>query len=734
MNPLPPQGDSGPMLRWLLSPLILPLTGMFLGLMAVVVVLVLTLNQPWLGLVLAPAPDEGGGVVVLAARGPAAAAGVAPGMRLDAVAGVALHADDLTEEPDMLPDFATLRRFMARQGVLATALRDPAGVVLDLRPGGPRQVVAQGVRPPGTLPPAFWAQLVVGLFGYCGGAWIVGMRRDGPAERALFAAGVGLLLSAFAAAVYSTRELALPPDVFAVLAAVNHLGALAFGAGMIALFMAYPVALTGRCWRLLPAAILGAWWLAALLRLWSDPVLAFQLPLVLALAAIAVLIAIQLRMTRGDPLARAALRWFGLAVLIGAGAFVATIAVPTLLGLPTALSQGLAFLFFLPIYGGLLLGVARYRLFDLDEWAFRILFFIGAMVVLVALDALLIVVIALDQGAAFGLALLGVTVVYLPLREALARRLLHRPRRSEGALFGAVTDVALAPPGVSRRDRWQALLAGEFDPLRIAPLVPAPARPRLVENGAALELPAVDTLPGLRLVWARGGRGLFSRHDLARAEGLVAMLGAVTASRHAYEAGVHEERTRISRDMHDNIGIQLMGALHSEQATRKDSLIREALADLRDIIANVDRGTLDLAEQLADLRAALADHLAATGMELHWHDHGIDGVLPAPQVAHALRAILRETVSNAQRHSGGRHVHVEIGVHDHWLQVVVADDGRGPGQAAPAPAATTGGGHGLANIAARVADLGGRVEAGPGPDGGMRIATWLPLHGIAEVT
>jgi signal transduction histidine kinase len=39
-----------------------------------------------------------------------------------------------------------------------------------------------------------------------------------------------------------------------------------------------------------------------------------------------------------------------------------------------------------------------------------------------------------------------------------------------------------------------------------------------------------------------------------------------------------------------------------------------------------------------------------------------------------------------------------------------------------------GGGHGLAGMRERVTALGGRLRAGPGPDGGYRVTAVLPME------
>jgi two-component system sensor histidine kinase DevS len=101
--------------------------------------------------------------------------------------------------------------------------------------------------------------------------------------------------------------------------------------------------------------------------------------------------------------------------------------------------------------------------------------------------------------------------------------------------------------------------------------------------------------------------------------------------------------------MHDNIGVQLLGALHSRDPVRKDELIRDTLADLREIINNSAGERLTLAELMADLRVEIADLLSSVGIGLVWQVD-TQAELP-PQSVAAMRSILREAVGNALRHA-----------------------------------------------------------------------------------
>jgi two-component system, NarL family, sensor histidine kinase DevS len=548
----------------------------------------IAMDQRWLGLKLAGQPDlvtgpvefDGVWIEAVDLQGPAAA--IRSFVALVSITGldgttIRLEPTDLTEEPDSFATYEEMRAFFDRQSRIARFLGSSAVDIETQAVYGPAatdRISPLRQRPVTSLPFAFWMQLGVGFVSLMIGAWVWSLRPREAATRLFALVGLSILGFSFPAAVYTTRELALNGELFSILSAVNHFFALAFGVAMIALLLTYPRPIVSLRWLIPMPLVFGAWWLGDVLMLVPGPPLGHHLPTVIEMAGILVAAGLQFWKTKGDPLARAALTWFGLSVAVGAGAFVATIIVPNLLGLTPVFAQGEAFLFFLLIHAGVALGVARYRLFQLDEWAFRILFYVVAVLLLVALDALLVFTIVDARAPAFALSLLAVAFVYLPLRDTLARLVLRRREPNRESLFRRVMDVALTPPGEDQRARWKALLETSFSPLRIEPLDGA-TEPALADEGLALAVPGPRDLPGFRLEYAGGGRKLFSRRDVELAGELAAMLTNALESREAYEKGVAEERQRIARDIHDNIGVQLMGALHSREHARKDLMIRE---------------------------------------------------------------------------------------------------------------------------------------------------------------
>lgn len=732
-----------------LAPSLALLAAVALSVLFAGVMLGLATSRPWIGLSLSPVPpvakaEEDGALWLIEAEGPAARAGVpSAAARVLSVAGaggaVTLNGADLIEEPDALPSYAAMTEYFARQDRIAALMGgqvEPGPVELgpiELGLAEPGEDGAEAAAPPAlyritpearrpltSLPVAFWMQIGVGLAGFWIGVWIWALRRGDWAARFLALAGAGLMISAFPAAVYSTRELALPDPLFRALSSLNATGSLTFGVGMIGLFLIYPRRLVRDRFLLLPALVLGLWRLADALEWASGPGLGRHLAILTAMLVIVVLVGLQFRATKGDPRDRAALAWLGLAVIVGAGTFVATVILPVALGIDALLSQGQAFLFFLLIYGGVALGVARYRLFQLDDWAFRILFYVVGVLLLLVLDALLIVTVIDERAPAFALSLLVVGLVWLPLRDMLARLVLRRTDPVQGALFRQVMDVALTPPGRDQRARWGALLEGLFHPLTLTPQEDA-VHSALTDEGGGLVVGGAGGLPGYRLEYAGQGRKLFAPADVALVDELRAMLTNALESRAAYEKGVAEERLRIARDIHDNIGVQLMGALHSHEARRKDQLIRETLTDLRDIVNNASNPDLSFEELLADLRAQISEHVFAAGVRMDWRAEGGDAVILPLAKAHTLRSVVREAVQNALKHADPGLVRIVIRLGADMIDVRVEDDGKG------FDVATEHRGNGLENMRARITSLGGQFSLVSGA-AGTRIEAQFPYE------
>ena len=745
----------------------------------------LAMQQPWLGLRLEADGGPGLRVVSLATGSPAVrvllpgyptspdpetevvlASALAGGsLRLVEIDGQRLVPDDLIAEPDFLSSYADIETFLARQTLLAGALAQglsrgrlvlafatvdgnpsqPFAGAQSVVPAGSAGSAAQATQPaPSTirmvispadhrpladLPGVFWFQLACGLLGMMTAAWVWVLRRADWGARMFALTGIGFALATTSAAIYSTRELAIDGTLIRLLSAVNHSGTFLFGVALIGMFLSFPHRLASPRWILAIGAVVLAWLAADLLRIAPNQDIGARLPIVLMLLGAIAAAGVQWRRSAGDPRARSALRWLGLSMIVGSGLFVMTIVLTRLLGWLPPLEQGHSFGFFLLIYAGLALGLNRARLFDLDRWAFRVLLWVGSMLALLILDALLVLSLRLAPALSLGLSLLLVGLLYLPARNYLWEKLVVRGQPSHETLFPALLQVAFKASSTERIEAWQALLRTMFDPLEVVPSRHEDfVEPILAHDGIELRMPAVASSPPLLLRHPGRGRRLFGSEQLRLATQLVELMRHADAGRDAFERGVTMERQRVARDLHDDLGAHLLSGLSQPSLDETRQSIRDAIAEMRTVLAGLSGERVDLGAFMAGLRHESAARLENAGIELDWPlTNGIDGLRVDYRICKNLGSMHREIVSNVIRHSRASRLQVEMRLENDSLVSRIHDNGIGgvlPAHPNRTPQRASS--NGLTNLQRRISELHGRIHVADGAPGTL-IEIILPL-------
>ena len=187
------------------------------------------------------------------------------------------------------------------------------------------------------------------------------------------------------------------------------------------------------------------------------------------------------------------------------------------------------------------------------------------------------------------------------------------------------------------------------------------------------------------------------------------------------ETAMTAERRRITSEMHDGLGSQLISALHLVEQTDAPKAeiaaeLREALDTLRLTIDSLEPSDNDLLTLLGNLRYRLAGRLKRQGIALDWQVHDVpqlDSLTPQ-NVLHILR-ILQEALTNVLKHAHAHRIAVETGIIGQEVFIRISDDGRG--------FAGDRQGRGLANMQMRAQALGGRLDIQPSSAG-----TTLILH------
>jgi signal transduction histidine kinase len=201
---------------------------------------------------------------------------------------------------------------------------------------------------------------------------------------------------------------------------------------------------------------------------------------------------------------------------------------------------------------------------------------------------------------------------------------------------------------------------------------------------------------------------------------------------------LQEERERISRDLHDNVGAQLTYIIHTldniayklpEQGTTGGaerigdlgSFARETMAQLRETIWALHRDNVSLEELRNKLQEHASRLLTISGRgECQIRTEGEPLILQPTQAVNLFR-IVQEAVNNSLKHASAERIEVVFRHENQTLTVTVRDNGKGFDTAAQYD-----GHYGLGNMESRAREIGAAFEISSKP-GETLITLVLPL-------
>jgi signal transduction histidine kinase len=183
-----------------------------------------------------------------------------------------------------------------------------------------------------------------------------------------------------------------------------------------------------------------------------------------------------------------------------------------------------------------------------------------------------------------------------------------------------------------------------------------------------------------------------------------------------------EERERIFRNLHDDLGAKLLQLIYSANSPEQADLARAVLQDVRDVVTRSRGAPGSLLEVLGEIRSEAEQRLRSVEIALDWQqpDDLPDPALDEGQSLHLFR-IVREAISNVIRHARAHAIRVRMVSDSRVLRLELIDDGIGPhsGQSAS--------GRGKDNMRARARQLDGDITWKGGTAGGTKVLLSFPL-------
>lgn len=224
-------------------------------------------------------------------------------------------------------------------------------------------------------------------------------------------------------------------------------------------------------------------------------------------------------------------------------------------------------------------------------------------------------------------------------------------------------------------------------------------------------------------------------HTVLLTEHLRQMADDLQRSREELVKSREEERRRLRRDLHDELGPQLASLKLNLDVARNlvsrdpraaeallldlRSQIQSAIADIRRLVFNLRPPALDELGLIGAIQEYTSQIVSQDGLQIRIASPKDLPPLPAAVEVAAYRITL-EALANFVRHSQGKNCQVLLSIRDHHLHVEICDDGLGLPKEVQL-------GVGLNSMRERAVELGGTCVIETLPQGGARVLALLPL-------
>jgi signal transduction histidine kinase len=200
-----------------------------------------------------------------------------------------------------------------------------------------------------------------------------------------------------------------------------------------------------------------------------------------------------------------------------------------------------------------------------------------------------------------------------------------------------------------------------------------------------------------------------------------------------------EERKHLARELHDDVSQQVTAltidlAALKRQLSGSEPSLQDDVAMLQDsagklaervhgLSHDLHATTLEHVGLVASIRAYCDEFSKREGIAVTPEIHEVAGPV-TPDASLCLFRVMQEALRNAARHSGATRIDVELDGSDEYIELRVADHGRGFDQRRAAER----GGLGLASMEERVKLTGGTLHLQTQSGAGTRLTARVPRH------
>lgn len=635
---------------------------------------------------------------------------------------------DLTEDPDELRTFKLNERFLNRQDIIHRILDSNIvdikladGRIVKIQPDAKRSIYDLGIK--------FWFSQLFSMIVLIISMYVWVLRKNALPTYLTLLSGIGLYAAASAASIYISRELALSESAFNILSIINQAGNRLFALSGLTLMMVYPT-------RLMNSKVIIFLWLIEIIYFinitnhWVEPPYhAYYMDFMAIAVSSLVLFAYSWIKNRNNALSKTIVKALYFPIIFSVLLVMGTFLIPNIVRDYPSQNITISYYAFIFMYVGMAVGVVRFRLFAIDKWMARIWIWFAAGLALVLLDSLISYIVNRSTGVIFFTAALWIVSIYMVARNfAWNRFISHKHDSIEMYTKELVGFFIRRGSHVHDDEYWKKFIGHIFSPVSMDCIAESHAMPSISSDGTWMIIPAFNPETAYKLYLPERGMRLFTDEDMDLITSMHNIAKHIRKQYMTYKSGAEDERKRIARDLHDDIGGRLLDIIHLTEEKNIKTYAHETMDSLRDIIYYALDESINtrLTELVGRLRAITKKRLNNECIELEWEWKGIpDDLYISNKTALYLSRIIYECVSNTIRHGEHGLVSVSATTREHGIMVIKVRNRMDANK--KEYHATLHGKQGLKIIESRVKELAGKVAITE-TDNLFEIAIEVPLE------
>lgn len=549
-------------------------------------------------------------------------------------------------------------------------------------------------RPISQLGSVFWTRLTLGALAVIMGALVWAWKPQQREHILLLLSGGSLFLMTIPSAIEGIEMFVASEAAFWFLDYLTLISTIIFLTASSLTLVYFPQQLTAAShWRNFILVFFAGFTLVVLVNKWNPDLTLFEqrfyatsgeryAAIVIGYSIILLLCCCQWMASRNKPLERMQSKSVILAWLTGPTILMLFYLIPiAYLKIDPPLSRTWAWGCITLSYLMVLIGIGRVKLFENDKYITAVWQWFFATVLFVTIDLVLVFFLGMDPTISSMFLFVVVLWFYLPLRQWLFRIFVgqdgdfYQMHFSRGINF--LTNYSLHK-SLSSADVWEQTLRGIYNPISFQWLQNGAEKTQLENIGQALVVRKSEFLPGVAIEFADKGSRLFSQQDVAMADSLVLFYEKLCGFQSAFIAGQQLERKRIGRDLHDQIGHDLLSLIYLANDNQSRRLAQNTMQRLREVIRALDRDSITLDSLANEISNIYLSACPLSSIDPHLEIADSDNTyLFGSAIYLNLLNIFRELLSNTIKHSQATSVWFSLTVNDGKVIFIHQDNGVG---------------------------------------------------------